>query len=118
MELKPIGKVCEVKDDSSMLEIESEYAEGLEDVKTGDRLQVLYWMHELPEASRGILKVHPRGDRTRPLTGVFSVRSPMRPNCIGVSVVNVVRKQGTTIWVEGLDAFVGSPLIDIKGNPG
>ena len=117
MKIAPIGKVCSVEQDTSVLEIEREFLEGLEDVRAGDRLQVLYWMHELPESSRGILKVHPRGDRSRPLTGVFSVRSPMRPNPIGVSVVTVVRKEGMRIWVDGLDAFVGTPLIDLKGSP-
>ena len=117
MELTPIGKVCQVTQDTSVLEIEPDLTEGLEDVKAGDRLQVLYWMHELPETSRGILKVHPRGDKSRPLTGVFSVRSPMRPNPIGVTVVTVARKEGNQIWIEGLDAIVGSPVIDIKGSP-
>ena len=61
------------------------------------------------------LQVHPRGDRSRPLRGLFAVRSPRRPNPIGVTTVRVRRVGGNVLEVVGLDALDGSPVLDIKG---
>jgi len=115
MEIKPIGKVIKQSAEESVLEIEPAHTEGLCGIETGDRLQVLYWMHKLREGNRQTLKVHPRGDRSRPLKGVFGLRSPMRPNPIGVSDVRVTRLMENRVFVSGLDALDGSPIIDIKG---
>jgi len=71
-------------------------------------------MHELGKAERRSLRVHPRGDIATPRRGVFALRSPMRPNPIGVSEVEVVEVRATGLVVIGLDARDGSPLIDIK----
>jgi tRNA-Thr(GGU) m(6)t(6)A37 methyltransferase TsaA len=60
------------------------------------------------------VKVHPQGDLNKPLRGVFSMRSPMRPNPIGLTRVRLLKKEGNTLLVEGLDALDGSPIIDIK----
>lgn len=117
IEIEPVGVVRKDLDDLCMLEIQPRYAQALEGVREGMRLQVLYWMHELTDEHRRMLKVHPRGDRSRPLRGVFALRSPMRPNPIGVSVVRVQEVQGREVTVSDLDALDGSPLIDIKAAP-
>ena len=115
MNIEPIGKVRKLSDGEFVLEIAPAYKDGLHGIEAGDRLRILYWMHELPDGGRRALRVHPQGDRSRPLKGVFALHSPMRPNPIGVTVVSVTRIEGTRISVRGLDARDGSPVIDIKG---
>lgn len=115
MNIEPIGTVRVLSGDESVLEIAPAYEDGLDGIRVGDRLRVLYWMHELPDGGRRALKVHPRGDRNRPLKGVFALHSPMRPNPIGVTVVSVTHIEDNRLFVSGLDARDGSPVIDVKG---
>ncbi len=96
---------------AAQLEIFQEYTEAIEDVQKGDTLWVLLWFHE---ADREMLKVHPRGDLQRPLKGIFSTRSPSRPNPIAISLVDVIEVSGNWLKVRGLDAVDGTPVIDIK----
>lgn len=91
--------------------LDERYREGLAGIEEGARIVILYWMHL---AGRDILQVHPRGDRSRPMRGVFSTRSPDRPNPIALETVEVVLVRGTVIEVVGLDAVDGTPLLDIK----
>jgi tRNA-Thr(GGU) m(6)t(6)A37 methyltransferase TsaA len=81
------------------------------DIASGDRLVVLTWLHA---AARDVLRVHPRGDRERPSTGVFSTRSPDRPNPIGLHTVTVRQVAPGRIEVDALEAIDGTPVIDIK----
>jgi L-fuculose-phosphate aldolase len=112
--LRPIGTVTRLSGDEFALELRPELREGLLGVAPGDRLDVLYWMHGLPPEQRETLQVYPRGDRSRGLHGVFGLRSPMRPNPIGVSTVTLRRVDETTLYVDAFDAFDGSPIVDIK----
>ena len=73
---------------------------------------MLFYCHR---ASGYDLQVHPRGDPGQPLRGVFAVRSPCRPNPIGVTTARVRRVEGNVLEVIGLDALDGSPVLDIKG---
>ena len=116
MRIEPIGRVEKLPEGESVIEIAPACCDGLHGIGAGDRLQVLYWMHKLESDERKVLKVHPRGDRSRPLKGVFAVRSPMRPNPIGVTTVEVMRVEGNRVFVKSLDALGGSPVIDIKGS--
>lgn len=93
------------------LEIFSEYREGLEGIEAGQTIVVLFWLHE---SSRDILRVHPRGDKKNPMRGVFSTRSPLRPNPIGLSELEVLEIEGTRLRVSGLDVVDATPVIDIK----
>ena len=68
----------------------------------------------LDRADRGTLAVHPRGDRSRPVTGVFATRSPDRPNPIGLHDVHVLAVDGTRVHVRELEALDGTPILDIK----
>jgi L-fuculose-phosphate aldolase len=97
-----------------VLELDGSLEEALDGLEPGDTIQVLYWMHKLTEDQRRIRRVHPRGDTSRPVRGVFALRSPMRPNPIGVSNVRMEDMSGTEIFVTGLDALDGSPVLDIK----
>lgn len=83
----------------------------LADVHTGDALLVLTW---LDRASRDVLVVYPRGDVTRPRTGVFSTRSPDRPNPIGLHRVTVLAVDGLRVQVSDLEALDGTPVLDVK----
>jgi tRNA-Thr(GGU) m(6)t(6)A37 methyltransferase TsaA len=114
-DVRQIGTVREIGDDRFLLEVSAAYRTGLDGLESGDRVQVLYWMHELGKADRRSLHAHPRDDESKPRRGVFGLRSPMRPNPIGVSEVEVVEVRPAGLVVVGLDARDGSPLIDIKG---
>jgi tRNA-Thr(GGU) m(6)t(6)A37 methyltransferase TsaA len=81
------------------------------DIVPGDRLVVVTWLHA---ASRDVLHVHPRGDRNRPSTGVFSTRSPDRPNPVGLHTVTVRGVGPGRIDVDALEAIDGTPVIDLK----
>ncbi|GAB4373199.1 MAG: tRNA (N6-threonylcarbamoyladenosine(37)-N6)-methyltransferase TrmO [Deltaproteobacteria bacterium] len=75
------------------------------------KIVVLCWMHL---ADRKRRKVHPRGQEQLPLRGVFSTRSPHRPNPISLHTVELLELRGTTLRVRGMDAIDGTPVIDIK----
>jgi tRNA-Thr(GGU) m(6)t(6)A37 methyltransferase TsaA len=81
------------------------------DIAAGDELLVLTWLHL---AQRNKLRVHPRSDPARALTGVFSTRSPDRPNPIGLHRVDVVAVDGDRIRVRDLEAVDGTPVVDVK----
>jgi len=71
-------------------------------------------MHKLSEEDRTKLQAHPMGDVTKEKRGVFALKSPMRPNPIGLTRVRLIERNGNVLIVEGLDAFDESPVIDIK----
>jgi len=93
------------------LDLRPELAAGLTGIDVGDRLIVLTW---LDRADRDKLQVHPRGDPDRPLRGVFSTRSPHRPNPVGLHPVTVLEVRETSLRVAPLEAIDGTPIIDIK----
>jgi tRNA-Thr(GGU) m(6)t(6)A37 methyltransferase TsaA len=93
------------------LEIFSPYLEAMDGIQAGQTLVVLFWLHQ---ARRDQLKVYPRGDRSRGLRGVFSTRSPIRPNPIALSEFTVLRVDGNLIEVTGVDVINGTPIVDIK----
>ena len=93
------------------LEIEPGFADALLGMEVGYELIVITWFHE---ASREVLQNHPRGDESRPLTGVFYTRSPARPNPLGLHPVTVREIDGTRIKIGPIEAFDGTPVVDIK----
>jgi len=93
------------------LEIFPEFEEGLDGIVVGQTIVVLFWLHQ---AARDILKVHPRGDMSKKLRGVFATRSPNRPNPIAISELKVIAIQGNRLEVSGLDILNGTPIVDIK----
>jgi tRNA-Thr(GGU) m(6)t(6)A37 methyltransferase TsaA len=91
--------------------VDPSLADGLRGVAPGTDVLVLTW---LDRARRDILTVHPRGDVSRPETGVFATRSPHRPNPIGLHRVTILGIEGTRLRVRGLEAIDGTPVLDIK----
>jgi tRNA-Thr(GGU) m(6)t(6)A37 methyltransferase TsaA len=85
--------------------------EGLEDIRSGDRVIVLTWLHR---AHRDVLRTRPRDDPANPEVGVFSTRSPDRPNPIGLHVVEVLAADRGRLQVRNLEALDGTPVIDLK----
>jgi tRNA-Thr(GGU) m(6)t(6)A37 methyltransferase TsaA len=93
------------------LVLHPEVQAGLDGVAVGDEIIILTWLHE---ADRTVMRVHPRGDLSRPEAGVFSTRAPSRPNPIGLHRVRVLDIDGVRIHVSGLEAIDGTPVIDLK----
>jgi tRNA-Thr(GGU) m(6)t(6)A37 methyltransferase TsaA len=93
------------------LVFEPAVADGLRDIAAGTEIILLTW---LDRADRGVLVTRPRDDPRRPLTGVFSTRSPDRPNPIGLHRVRVLAAEGLRIHVQGLEALDKTPVIDVK----
>jgi len=97
---------------AAWLELEPQFAAGARSVRVGDEILLLTWLHE---SDRDVLEVYPRDDRRQGLRGVFSTRSPDRPNPIGLHPVTVVEVASATRFrVEPLEAIDGTPVVDIK----
>jgi tRNA-Thr(GGU) m(6)t(6)A37 methyltransferase TsaA len=123
--LRPIGKVESHLTDladaprqadegapEAWLVIDADFAAALEGLKAGDDVIVVTW---LDRAQRDILCNHPRGDPSRPAAGVFTTRSPHRPNPLGLHQVTVAAIDGARVLVRSLEAVDGTPILDIKG---
>ena len=96
---------------NAFLDIFPAYLEGLDRMQVGDDIIVLTWLHR---ADREVLKVHPRGDPSNPLTGVFSTRSPDRPNPLGLHRVKVLEINPGRLQIGPIEAIDGTPVIDMK----
>ena len=123
-ELRPIGRV-----ESSLVDLDvapkqgdegapdadvvfdPAVADGLGDLRCGEEIIVLTW---LDRARRDVLAVHPRGDERNPRRGVFSTRSPDRPNPVGLHRVEILEIDSARVRVRGLEAVDGTPVIDVK----
>ena len=120
--LEPIGFVRtaavgdEVKDKTrlSKIVISNEFAEALDGVDGFSHAFVLFWLQGVSDEQRKTLKVHPRGRRDLPLLGVFATRTMLRLNPVGLTLVELVKVEGNVLTVRGLDAFDGTPVLDIK----
>ena len=104
------------------LEVYPEFGDGLEGIDGYSHLFVIVYFDRLRPEQIGPLKVKPRGLLRRgfkleelPLLGVFALDSPTRPNPIGLTLVRFLRREGNRLFVEGLDFFDGTPILDIKG---
>jgi tRNA-Thr(GGU) m(6)t(6)A37 methyltransferase TsaA len=88
-----------------------EVTQGIRDLAVGAEIFVLTWLHQ---ARRDVLAVHPRDDPRNPETGVFSTRSQDRPNPIGLHRVTIAAVDGPRVLVRDLEAFDGTPILDVK----
>ena len=114
-EVRFIGKVTQVEDDISSIVIYPEFCEGLYRLEMYTHIDVLFWFHQRDNPQhRNTLRVVPRRHGETEERGVFASHSPSRPNPIGLTNVELVSIDGCTLKVKGLDAFEGSPIVDIK----
>ena len=110
-----IGVVEKTEENLSTIRIYPEYLPAVMGVEAYEKLYVLYWFHlRGDEEHRGTLRVIPRRHGATEPRGVFATHSPSRPNPIGLTLVDLVKVEGCTLTVRGLDALEGSPIVDIK----
>ncbi len=110
----PIGFVRKTDNRCEIL-IQEEFTDALLGLESFSHIYVLYWFDRNDTLDkRRILRVHPRKNKQKPLTGVFATRSPMRPNLLALSLCKIVSISSDIIRIEDIDAHSGSPVIDIK----
>lgn len=111
--LHPIGQVIGGDQEVAEIEIDTPWLEALDGIEGFSHIWVVWWLHraESPPAS---LRVHPEGRNELPLVGLFATRSPRRPCPLAITAVRLLGRQGHLLRVEGLDALVGTPVLDIK----
>ena len=122
IEIKPIGFVYTasekiprhwtVSDVEGVLNVDMEYAAGLRDIKSGQRIVVIFLFHKSPDFISDFLFQAPPNRKKK--LGVFSNCSPIRPNPTGMSVLEVLKVNGSKIYVKGIDMLDGTPVLDIK----
>jgi tRNA-Thr(GGU) m(6)t(6)A37 methyltransferase TsaA len=114
-ELRFIGVVEKAGEDEAIVRIFHEFCAGLKGINDFSHIIVLYWAHlRNNENERQTLLVFPRKHAVNVETGVFACRSPSRPNPIGLCVTELLKVEGCNLTVRGLDAFEGTPIVDIK----
>jgi len=123
IEVSPIGVVHrqgpdeDINDRSlvSKIVIDEEYADGLPGIEDWSHLHVIFWMDRISEEKKTLLC---RGNEPdMPTVGIFATRAPVRPNPIGLTLVELVRREGNVFVVKGLDALDGTPVLDVKPYP-
>jgi tRNA-Thr(GGU) m(6)t(6)A37 methyltransferase TsaA len=122
IEMKPIGvartaeqqvpRHWSVSSVEGVLDIDPVFEPGLTDIREGQRIVVLFHFHQSPEfTAEHLRRTPPHRSEEK---GVFSICSPVRPNPIGLSVLEVISRQGNQIQVRGMDMIDGTPILDIK----
>ena len=107
MPIQPRG----ASDVFATIEFHSEYEAGLKDLDGFSHAYLIYHFHQVTDHQ---LEVVPFNDKTNSKRGIFSTRSPVRPNKMGLSVVEIVSVVGNTVTIKGIDVLDGTPLLDIK----
>jgi len=118
--IRPIGYVERLspeeddKDRSlvSRIAIESEFAKGLDGIEEWSHVYVVFWMHKISDEDK--MLIHPGGGVN---VGIFATRAPVRPNSVGLTLVELLERRENVLLVKGLDAFHGTPVLDIKPYP-
>jgi len=115
LKIYPIGKVTKT-DGRTFIVTDKKFEAGLLGMDRLSSIMVIYWFDRNDtQEKRSILQIHPRGNMNNPLTGVFTTHSPVRPNLIGVSRCKIISVKGNIIEIDDIDAFDGSPVLDLKG---
>lgn len=110
----PIGVIRKGSEDVT-IEVFAEYHAALLGLEGFSHISVLYWFHKNDTSeSRRILQVHPRGEASNPMTGVFATHSPVRPNLIAISLCRVQAVEEGIVRIDTIDAIDGTPVLDIK----
>ncbi|NJD55866.1 MAG: tRNA (N6-threonylcarbamoyladenosine(37)-N6)-methyltransferase TrmO [Nitrospirae bacterium] len=112
MDIERVPRHWTISDAEGTIVIDEQFREGLRDIQAGQRIVVLFYFHQSPCFTKDFLvQVPPQ--RAEHL-GVFSICSPIRPNPLGMSVVEVLGVEGSIIRIKGLDMMDGTPVLDMK----
>jgi tRNA-Thr(GGU) m(6)t(6)A37 methyltransferase TsaA len=122
IEIRPIGFVKrtspseDVRNKSlvSRVVLRKDLSKGLDGIEDFSHIFVIFWMHKISEAERATLQVHSQSKEEWPSVGVFADRGPIHPNPIGLTLVELVKREENVLWVKGLDAFDDTPVLDVK----
>jgi tRNA (adenine37-N6)-methyltransferase len=98
----------------SEIVLDETFAAGLDGIEDFSHVLILYWMHRAAEAEPVRMRRRPQGRADMPEVGIFAQRARHRPNPLGVTAVPLLRRDGSRLVVQGLDAIDGTPVIDIK----
>ncbi|ARM75305.1 tRNA (N6-threonylcarbamoyladenosine(37)-N6)-methyltransferase TrmO [Acidianus manzaensis] len=115
IDLRQIGIVKSLNDKrEGIIEIFPQYLEGLEGIENFSHIILLAWLHKVSEEQRNTLKVKPMRIQDLPNVGVFCTHSPHRPNPIALSIVRLTERKNNLLYVQNLDLFEETPILDIK----
>ncbi len=124
IKLEPIGYVKnnrnEIEDDfwgdiESQIVLESNFGgESLQGIEDFSHLEIIFFFHKVKNKEVKTGASHPRGNVDWPRVGIFAQRKKKRPNRLGITIVKLLRREGNILYVKGLDAIDGTPVIDIK----
>jgi tRNA-Thr(GGU) m(6)t(6)A37 methyltransferase TsaA len=123
--VRPIGRVVcgrpwppgdeRWEEQTAEIELDSAWSEALDGLEDFSHVWVVWWLDRTPAGDTpGILHVHPEGREEIPEVGLFATRSPRRPNPIAITAVRLLGCRRNRLFVMGLDASVGSPILDLK----
>ncbi len=94
----------------SKIVLRKKLARGLEFIENWSHVYVIFWMHKVSNKEKVL--IHPKEN-----VGIFATRAPIHPNPVGLTLVEVVKHEKNVLWVRGLDALNGTPVLDIKPYP-
>ncbi len=122
IKIKPIGFVRRVSKNENVKDrnliseifIQKKFARALDGIEEFSHLFVVFYMHQVSANGTKTLKVHPRGREDLPEVGIFATRTSLRPNPVGLAVVELLKRKGNILVVKGLDAIDGTPVLDLK----
>ena len=124
IQIKPIGFVRrtashqDTRDKSlvSQVMLRTELAPALDGIEEWSHVYVLYWLHMVSRTEEPVLHF-PGTEAASPPCGILATRAPIHPNPIGLTLVELVRREKNVLWVRGLDAYDGTPVLDVKPYP-
>ncbi|MFQ6014802.1 MAG: tRNA (N6-threonylcarbamoyladenosine(37)-N6)-methyltransferase TrmO [Anaerolineae bacterium] len=111
--IEPLAEVI-WEEITSEIVVEEKWGLALEGLEDFSHIIVVWWISYLEDERGTVLQTHPEQKEELPLVGIFATRSPVRPNPIGITAVKLLERQGNRLKVLGLDAYDGTPVLDIK----
>ena len=112
--LRSIGLVHKAKGRTTLV-LHKDLQPALKGLEGFSHVWVFWWFNQNDTTTkRSILQVHPRGDSSKPLTGVFACRAPVRPNLIGLTLCRIISVTANVIEIDKIDAYTDTPILDLK----
>ncbi|NHJ20229.1 MAG: tRNA (N6-threonylcarbamoyladenosine(37)-N6)-methyltransferase TrmO [Candidatus Lokiarchaeota archaeon] len=122
LQIKPVGYIKRIspneddKDRSLVTKIivNEELKKALDGIENFSHIYIIFWMHQIKDTN---YLHHPSKKHETEAIGVFATRAPIHPNPIGLTLVELIKREGNILFVKGLDAFDDTPVLDIKPYP-